>query len=146
MKNIFIGIAIIFFLVGCNKDNELSKKVPGWYSYEQVVNNVKISGKMTYYKNGALQINAKVNTAVLQNINIGISLKASGTWKVKDGYLVEDIISCNSTPQFIGDALLAKYREKAQSSNMDKIIDVNNQELRLKNANGEILIYKRLPQ
>jgi hypothetical protein len=41
---------------------------------------------------------------------------------------------------------LAKYREKAQSSNMDKIIDVNKQELRLKNANGEILIYKRLPQ
>lgn len=103
----------------------MNKNVPGWYSCEQVVEKGTIIGKLTYYKNGALKLVAKVKGEVAKNINVGTSLILTGAWKVEKGYLTEEIVECKSTPQFIGDALLSEYKKTSQTSPGDEIIDVN---------------------
>jgi hypothetical protein len=133
MKIFLITIFASFLLLACNNDKSLSKKVPGWYSFEQTIDNGTISGNLTYYKNGALKQTAIIKANVNQNIGIGdITLFATGTWKVEKGYLKEDIVEIKTTPQSFGDALLAKYKKEAQSSPGDKIINVNNKELKVK--------------
>lgn len=144
MKYIFTIMCFMLLFSGCNSDSQLSKKVPGWYSYEQVVEKGTVIGKLTYYKNGALKLVANVKGEVAKNLNVGISLTLTGTWKVEKGYLKEEIVECKSTPQFIGDALLSEYKKTSQTSPGDKIIDVNKKELRVKKPNGEIVTYKRL--
>ncbi len=144
MKNIFIFLLCSIFLTGCNKDKALSKKVPGWYSYNQAIEKGTIVGKLTYYKNGALKLEANVKGELVQNVKIGITLTASGTWKVENGFLKEEILVCKTTPQFIGDALLSEYKKAAQSSPGDKIIEINKNHLRVKKPKGEIFTYKRI--
>jgi len=146
MKNLLIAISALMLLVGCNQDKSLSKKVPGWYSYEQKIDKGNISGKLTYYKNGALKLTATIKGELVQNINIGIDLTATGNWKVENGYLKEDIIEFKTIPQSIGDSLLAEYKKDAQTSPGDKIIHVNKEELQVKTAKGETVTYKRLQQ
>jgi len=146
MKNLLIAISALMLLVGCNQDKSLSKKVPGWYSYEQKIDKGNISGKLTYYKNGALKLRATIKGELVQNINIGIDLTATGNWKVENGYLKEDIIEFKTIPQSIGDSLLAEYKKDAQTSPGDKIIHVNKEELQVKTAKGETVTYKRLQQ
>jgi hypothetical protein len=146
MKNLLIVISALMLLVGCNQDKSLSKKVPGWYSYEQKIDKGNISGKLTYYKNGALKLTATIKGELVQSINIGIDLTATGNWKVENGYLKEDIVEFKTIPQSIGDALLAEYKKDAQTSPGDKIIHVNKEELQVKTAKGETVTYKRLQQ
>lgn len=133
-------------LAGCNQDKSLSKKVPGWYSYEQKIDKGNISGKLTYYKNGALKLTATIKGELVQSINIGIDLTATGNWRVENGYLKEDIVECKTIPQFIGDALMEEYKKEAQTSLGNKIIHVNKEELQVKTSKGEIVTYKRLQQ
>ena len=93
MKNLLITICASFLFLSCKNDKSLSKKIPGWYSFEQKIDNVTISGKLTYYKNGALKQTAIINGNLDQNKEIGgITLTAIGTWKVEKGYLKEEIV------------------------------------------------------
>jgi hypothetical protein len=147
MRNLLITICASFLLLSCKNDKTLSKKIPGWYSFEQKIDNLTISGKLTYYKNGALKQTAIIKGNVDQNLVIGnLTLSATGTWKVEKGYLKEDIVEIKTTPQSFGDALLAKYKKEAQSSLGDKIINANNKELKIQNSKGETIIYKRIQQ
>ena len=84
MRNVLITICASLLLLSCKNDNSLSKKIPGWYSFEQKIDNVTISGKLTYYKNGALKQTAIIKGNVDQNLVIGnLTLSATGTWKVE---------------------------------------------------------------
>jgi len=147
MKNLLITICVSFLLLSCKNDKSLSKKIPGWYSFEQKIDNVTISGKLTYYKNGALKQTAIIKGNVDQNLGKSeITLSSTGTWKVENGYLKADIVEIKTITQSISDALLAKYKKEAQSSLGDKIIDVNIKELKVKTSKGDTIIYKRLQQ
>lgn len=147
MRNILLIICASLLLLSCKNDKSLSKKIPGWYSFEQKIDNVIISGKLTYYKNGALKQTAIIKGNVDENIGIGdITLSATGTWKVEKGYLKEDIVEIKTSTQSFGDSFLAKYKKEAQSSLGDKIINVNNKELKIQNSKGETIIYKRIQQ
>jgi hypothetical protein len=64
---------------------------------------------------------------------------------VKIRYLKEDIVEIKTTPLSIRDGLLANKKE-SQNSQGDKIINVNNKELKVKTLKGDIIIYKRLQQ
>jgi hypothetical protein len=147
MKNLLITICASFLLLSCKDDKSLSKKIPGWYSFEQIIDKATISGNLTYYKNGALKQTAIIKGNGNQNIGFSdITLSITGTWKVEKGYLKEDIIDIKTAPQSFGDALLAKYKKESQGSPGDKIINVNKNELKVKTSKGETIIYKRIQQ
>ena len=145
MKNFLFAIALLILFSSCDKDKSLSKKIPGWYTVEKKMDpNGTISGKLTYYKNGALKIKATVNEQNNGKLNSTIELTAKGTWKVENGYLKENITEILSIPQSIGDALLESYKKDPNSKIGDKIIRVNKDELQVKNSKGEVNTYKRV--
>jgi hypothetical protein len=145
MKNLFIAIASLLIFTSCDKDKSLSKKIPGWYTVEKKMEpNGTISGKLTYYKNGALKIKATIKEENSGNIKTSLELTAKGTWKVENGYLKENITEIITVPQSLGDALLDSYKKDHANEIGDKIVHVNKQELQVQNSKGEINTYKRV--
>jgi len=66
-------------------DEEITKLLPGkWLISEEIAMGVKIKGSTTYDKDGSFvaegEITANGNT---------MKINVSGTWKVKDGYVIE---------------------------------------------------------
>ena len=143
MKIYILLFSLLFTLISCNKDNSLSKKVPGWYSCEEKIDNGSLSGKITYYKNGEMKVVATLKGNLIQNISIA-ELTIMGTWKVENGYLKEEVTQVTSTPQFIGDALYITLKKEENGSPGNKIIHVNSEELKVKNSKGEITTFKRI--
>jgi nitrogen regulatory protein PII len=117
--------------------------VPGWYSCEEKIDNGYLSGKITYYKNGELKLVATFKSDLTPNIS-GMELTIMGKWKVENGYLKEEVIQVTSTPQFIGDALYVIMKKEENGSPGDKIIHVNDNELRVKTRKGETITYNRI--
>jgi hypothetical protein len=145
MKKYILLISLFFTLISCNKDSSLSKKVPGWYTCEEKIDNGTLSGKITYYKNGELKVVATVKSDLTPNMQ-GIDLTIMGKWKVENGYLKEEVTQVISTPQFIGDALYATIKKEENGSTGDKIIHVNAEELQIMTTKGETTTYKRIQQ
>ena len=77
MKKYILLISLFFTLISCNKDSSLSKKVPGWYTCEEKIDNGSLSGKITYYKNGELKVVATVKSDLTPNMQ-GIDLTIMG--------------------------------------------------------------------
>lgn len=143
MKKYILLIIFFFTLISCNKDSSLSKKVPGWYTCEEKIDNGSLSGKITYYKNGELKLVATLKSNLTPNIS-GMDLTIMGKWKVENGYLKEEVTQVKSTPQFIGDALYVTMKKEENGSLGDKIIHVNAEELKVKTPKGETIIYNRI--
>ena len=133
-------------LLSCNSDAAYQKKIPGWYTVEQQLETGKLSGEMTYYKNGALKLAATFNSASVNNISLGITIVMKGTWKVENGFLKENLTQVIATPQALGDALFAELKKEENKSKGDEIIEVNKDHLKVKNSKGEITIYRRKQQ
>jgi len=89
IKYIFILITFIA-LTSCNGDSSYQKKIPGWYTMEQQLEAGKLSGEMTYYKNGKLKLAATFNAASVNSISLGITIVMKGTWEVENGFLKEN--------------------------------------------------------
>jgi hypothetical protein len=85
MKKYILIVSMFFTLISCNKDSSLSKKVPGWYSCEEKIDNGSLSGKITYYKNGELKLVATLKSDITPNVS-GMDLTIMGKWKVENGY------------------------------------------------------------
>ena len=145
MKKYILLISLFFTLISCNKDSSLSKKVPGWYTCEEKIDNGSLSGKITYYKNGELKVVATVKSDLTPNMQ-GIDLTIMGKWKVENGYLKEEVTQVISTPQFIGDALYVTMKKEENGSPGDKIVHVNADELQIMTAKGETITYNRIQQ
>ncbi len=143
MKKYILLISFFFTLISCNKDSSLSKKVPGWYSCEEKIDNGSLSGKITYYKNGEMKVVATVKSDLSANMS-AIDITVMGKWKVENGYLKEEVTQVKSTPQFIGDALYVTMKKEENGSLGDKIIHVNAEELKVKTPKGETIIYNRI--
>lgn len=143
MKKYILLISLFFTLISCNKDSSLSKKVPGWYTCEEKIDNGSLSGKITYYKNGEMKVVATVKSDLTSNMS-AIDITVMGKWKVENGYLKEEVTQVTSTPQFIGDALYVTMKEEENGSPGDKIIHVNAEELIVKTPKGETIIYNRI--
>ena len=143
----YICILITFIaLTSCNGDSSYQKKIPGWYTVEQQLDGGKLSGKITYYKNGALKLVATFNSESVNNISLGITVIMNGTWEVENGFLKEKIKEVIATPQELGDELFAEQKKEENNSKGDEIIEVNKEHLKVKNSKGEITVYKRTNQ
>jgi hypothetical protein len=145
IKYLFI-ILTTASLLSCNSDAAYQKKIPGWYTVEQQLEAGKLSGEMTYYKNGALKLAATFNAASVNSISLGITIVMKGTWKVENGFLKENLTEVIAMPQALGDALFAELKKEEIKSKGDEIIEVNKDHLKVKNSKGEITIYKRKQQ
>jgi len=133
-------------LLSCNSDAAYQKKIPGWYTVEKQLEAGKLSGEMTYYKNGALKLTATFNAASVNSISLGITIVMKGTWKVENGFLKENLTEVIATPKPLGDALFTELKKEENNSKGDEIIEVNKEHLKVKNAKGEVTIYKRKSQ
>jgi len=133
-------------LLSCNGDSSYQKKIPGWYTMEQQLEAGKLSGELTYYKNGKLKLAATFNPASVNSISLGITIVIKGTWEVENGFLKENLTEVIATPKPLGDALFAELKKEENNSKGDEIIEVNKEQLKVKNSKGEITIYKRKQQ
>ena len=143
MKKYILLISLFFTLISCSKDSSLSKKVPGWYTCEEKIDNGTLSGKITYYKNGEMKVVATVKSDLSSNMS-AIDITVMGKWKVENGYLKEEVTQVKSTPQFIGDALYVTMKKEENGSPGDKIIHINAEELLVKTPKGETITYNRI--
>jgi hypothetical protein len=130
-------------LLACNNDSTYQKKIPGWYTVEKQLETGKLSGDLTYYKNGALKLVAKFNPTSVNSISIGITFIMKGTWQIENGFLKENLKEVIATPKELGDALFVELKKEENNSKGDEIIEVNKEHLKVKNSKGEITIYKR---
>ena len=145
MKNLILALSCLLLITACDSDKSLSKKVPGWYTVEKKMDNgVSLSGKLTYYKNGDLKIVAIISGEVAKGYSVKYETTAKGTWSVENGYLKEDITEFITNPQILGDQLLELYKKEYENSKGDKILNVDKDELKIKNSKGEIYNYKRI--
>lgn len=143
MKKCILIISLFFTLISCNEDSTLSKKVPGWYTFDEKIDDGFLSGKITYYKNGELKLVATVKSDLTSNMS-AIDITVMGKWKVENGYLKEEVTQVTSIPQFIGDALYVTMKKEENGSPGDKIIHVNAEELIVKTPKGETITYNRI--
>ncbi len=139
MRYFFITI-ITLFLLACKSDED---KIPGWYSYKKKVNDMTISGDITYYKNRELKIIAKIETSVIPGIAVNTTFTCKGSWSYENGYLKEHIKSIVSNPQFIGDAILKAYKEDSKNDKGNKILEINKKQMRFQSSDGELTTYIR---
>jgi hypothetical protein len=145
MNKVIIALFLVLLLASCKTDSNLRKKIPGWYSYTETLENSALKGNITYYKNGEMKIVATYSgdLTILKVDEINITI--IGTWRVEDGFLKEKVSQVTSKPKFIADPIL-KLLKKEEEENREgsEIIHVNKEELQLKTARGELTTYKRI--
>lgn len=144
MNKVISALFLVLLLASCKTDSNLRKKIPGWYSYAETLENGALKGNITYYKNGEMKVDATFSDNVTVPTD-GITITIIGTWSVEDGYLKEKVNELTSKPKFIADPILkALKKEEEKNSKGSEIIHVNKEELQLKTAEGELITYLRI--
>lgn len=110
-------------------DAEISKRLVGRWKDERKVNDLELKGLDEFKKDGTFK-----SQGTFTKGDRSLKVTVTGTWKIKDGVLVEVIETCDPP------AL-----KKGQESK-DQVLSISDKEVKLKNEGGEEYVKVRLAE